>query len=666
MPGGVVMTDRSSTDWGPYPRLFSPLQVGPLTLRNRVVIPAHTMFLGEPDGTIGDRYRAYLVERAAGGAAVVGVESSPVHPGTLSYAQQVRLWDRSVQASIARAAHEVRAAGSHLSMMLWHGGRNVPHLTGNVPSSASAIPSLQIGDTPRVLDESELPAIARAYAEAARLCADAGVEILEVQTASDYLLGAFLSPRLNWRTDRYGGSLENRARLTLEVLAAVRSAVGRSVAVGIRTSVAHMLPLDPQGYDIDDSLPLMQHIVASGLIDYVSLMTGSNGVMNQTIPPMTSKRAMLVDQSEVFKRHLSVPVFVAGRIKTPDEAERVIDSGAADAVVMARALIADPHWPAKAQRGESARIRPCMSCNQACLGFANRLMPAGCVVNARAGYEWRMPSEPVSESGPSSAKRVVVVGGGPASLEAARILGERGFEVTLHEATGHLGGAFRLAAHAPYRDEMRPMLDWWERELERLGVRVALHSRVETSSLPEADHLIWATGAEPGWTMLWKNRPQLPAGLPGANGLPHGRDILASRRRVAGRVLVIDEEGGWPVVSLVDALVATPEVQSVVVTTSALMLGGLELGLTAEAQEVAERVRRAGVEVLTTTFVERVDGSHVTTVDGRTLGPFDSVVLSMGAVARPIPRGALALGDCVTPRTVWAAVQEATRLAMSL
>lgn len=656
----------AAPDATPFPRLFAPLRIGPLELRNRIVIPAHTMLLGERDGTIGDRYRAYLVERAVGGAAVVGVESAPVHPGSLSFPQQIRLWDPAVQPGIARAAQEVRAAGAFLSVMLWHGGRNVPHLTGNVPASASAIPSLQMGDTPRVLDASELPAIVRAYADAARLCADAGVELFEVQTASDYLLGSFLSSRLNRRTDRYGGSLENRARLALEVLQAVRDAVGRSIALGVRTSVSHLLPLDPAGYGIEESLPLMQLIAGSGLVDYVSLMTGSNGVMNHTIPPMGTQRAMLAHESAQFRRALPVPVFVAGRIKTPDEAERVLEEGGADAVAMARALIADPYWPAKARRGASAEIRPCMSCNQACLGFANRMMPAGCVVNASAGFELVLPSAARPVARTRDPKRVAVVGGGPAGLEAARTLAERGHAVHLYEAAPVLGGAFRLAADAPHREEMLPAIDWWTRELARLGVRVSLSTRIAAPQDVAADEVIWATGAQAGWTMLWKNRPQLVGGLPGAEALPHGRDVLAGRVGVRGRVLVVDEEGGWPAVSLVDSLVARADVTSVVVATSALLLGGLELGMTAEAYSVADRVRRAGVEVLPTTFVERVEGREAIALDGRRLGPFDAFVLSMGAVARGAPAGTTAIGDCVAPRGLWAAVQEGARAGAAL
>jgi 2,4-dienoyl-CoA reductase-like NADH-dependent reductase (Old Yellow Enzyme family) len=636
-----------------FPTLFSPLRLGPLSLKNRIAVPAHTMLLGEFDGTVGPRYRAYLAERARGGAALISLESAPVHPDSLSFPQQIRLWDAAVVPGLRATANELHDHGARFAVMLWHGGRNVPYLRGRVPISASAIPSLQTGDTPREATPNDIRELVAAYAIAARHCIEAGVNAVEVQTASDYLLGAFLSPDLNRRTDDYGGSPGNRARIVIEILEAIRREVGTATAVGIRTSIAHELPLAPDGYGPNESLAAMQVIASSGLVDYVSLMSGSNGVLDTVIPTMTSGKALLTEQSLRFRDALRVPVIVTGRITTPAEAEAVLARGAADMVGIVRGFIADAHWAAKALRNEAPRIRPCMGCNQSCLGFANRMIPAGCTINPSAGTETSMPARP-SPAG-AMPRRVAVVGGGPAGMEAARVAASRGHSVILYEATDRLGGQFRLAA----------AIDWWRRELDIAGVEIRFGQRIADPADLSADRVIWATGAVSGWGLLWRNRPQLARGIAGAESLPHCREVLGRTASVSGRVLVIDEDGGWPTISLAETLARDPAVRSVTVVTSAAVLGAPDLVMTAELAEVSRRLQRAGVTIVSGSFVACVRGAEAMTTDGRTLGPYEGMVLSMGSVATPVPPGVLPAGDCVAPRGIWAAVQEGAGCGMS-
>lgn len=645
-----------------FPHLTSPFKLGPVALRNRVVIPGHSMVHGDCSGHITDKYRHYLVARAKGGAALVGIESAPVHPQSRTWIGQVELWRESIIESLAATANDVHAAGSKLSIILWHGGHNVSYRRGAPAMAPSVVPSVQVGEIPRAMSVEDIQDIKQYYVGAARRCAEAGVDVLEVQTSSDYLLGSFLSPQLNYRTDSYGGSVANRCRIVVEILEAIRNELPSHVSLGIRTSIYHAIPGEPDGYTIEHSLPAMEHISASGLVDYLSVMSGSNTNFAETIAPMTFPRPQIAELSAKFKAALDVPITVAGRIVTPEEAEGVLAKGQADLVGLARAFIADADWMAKVERGDATRIRLCTGCNQVCLGFAGRSLPSGCNINPEAGNEEDLP--PVERVG--TAKKVAVVGGGPAGLECARVAAERGHFVSLYEASDQLGGALRLAAEAPYREEMQLPLDWWQQELGHLGVDVRLNTRVKDPDELDADEIIWATGGEAASMWQMRYRPSLVDGIPGTKGLAHGRAVLAGRATVSGNVLVIDEEGGWPAMNVIEALVAQDDVTDITVATNSPLLGMPDLFMTGEFPLFAARLKEAGVKVVPGVFVAEVKAHSAILSDGETIGPFDSIILSLGARATPIPDGVHSIGDCVAPRDIWAAVQEGARIARTL
>jgi 2,4-dienoyl-CoA reductase-like NADH-dependent reductase (Old Yellow Enzyme family) len=641
-----------------YPHLFSPLRLGPVELKNRATMAAHGMRLGDDSGVISPRHRAYIVERARGGAALVSASSLPVHPTSQTFAGlQIRTAGDALVPSMAATANEVHEAGGKFAITLWHGGYNVTWLAGRAAVGPSAVAN-SAGQIPKALTPEEIREIVDAYGAAARRCRVADLDVLEVQTATDYLLGSFLSPVINRRDDAYGGTFDNRLRIVREVLESVRENAGPAIAVGIRTSMHHHMPGAAIDYDNETSLAVVKALQDDGLLDYVSLSSGSYRASAYTIPTMDRPRMPLNDEARVFTEALNIPVIVGHRVRTAKEAEKAIAGGVADAIAMARTWIAEPDWARKYEDGQEDRVRPCVSCSQACQGFLMRGQRVSCIGNARAGREIEFPSISVADS----RKKVVVVGGGPAGMETARLAATRGHEVTLFEAAAHLGGQFSLAAAAPHRGEMKLLLDWWRRELVRLHVDVRLNHQIDHADPPGGVVVIWATGAVASQSAVGKLRPALVDGIPGSHGCIHGRDLLAGDASASGSVLVIDEEGGWPAVSVVETLAQDADVRSVTVATTEFQIGLAELSLTRELGAVIPRLRKAGVNVEGgVTVAQVVDGSAVL-ADGRRLGPFDSIVLSTGTTSRVYPDNARAVGDCVAPRSVWAAANDALEL----
>ena len=646
-----------------YPKLCSPISIGRLTLKNRAYMSGHSMLLGDPSG-VTDRFRAYLVERADGGAAMIGIESAPVHISSRDDRQNpLPLYSDAILPSLAKAADEIHAAGSRLMMVLTHRGSHVSHIANHAPAIApSALPDVITGDIPRAATHEDIAAIRSAFGTAAMRCMAAGADVIEIMAGLDYLIGAFLHPALNLRRDSYGGSPENRARLLVEILETVREATAGTVAVGVRISIGDIVE-EADEVALRRVIGVCRRITQHGLVDYINLVSGSYRNMDGAMPAMHLPRMTYSEQCRRVRETVNVPISFAGRIRTPGEAEQLLAEGSADMITMARTWIAEPHWMAKIEAGEEDRIRPCISCNQACVGFAWRGLPGSCVVNPRAGREHEFgkldPAKVV--------RRIAVVGAGPAGLETARVLAARGHHVQLFERTARLGGDMALAASDEQREEMQLAIDWWERELRRLGVAIVTGIEIESGAALDADEIVWAVGAKPSQIAVQRYRPQLADGILGAANLPHGREILEGRRQAHGRVLVIDEEGGWPVLILTERLRTMPGVETVtVMTAERLALGENHTNFTLEGRSAAARAMRPGLDIHLGTLVASVENGCVTTTGGKRAGPFDTIILSTGTSSAEIPAPCVQVGDCLAPRGIWGATSDGHQIGLAL
>lgn len=637
-----------------YPHLLAPLSRGRLELKNRTVFPGHQTLMSH-DGVVGDTMYRYYLERAKGGVGAVVVEGAAVHPTAPKFPNYLLAYDPAIVPSLDRLADGLHEHGSKAFVQLAHSGSRMPSLDSQSALWApSDVRSAISPEVPHAMTEAEIVELLDGYALTAANVGRSRVDGIEVHSAHEYLPGQFLSPVNNRRTDRWGGSLENRMRFLLEAVRRARAGVGDGRVVGIRLNGSD---LRVDGLSTDDYVEIARRVAATGLVDYLSISAGTSAHNHMIVPPMDVEHGIFTSYAAAIRAAVDVPVFAVGRIKDPEFAERVLADGRADVVAVARALIADPEWVQKAATAPET-IRPCIGGNQGCFGnlYVNR--PLTCTVNPAVGREAELGVGTVPPV--ATRKRVGVVGGGPAGLEAALTAAERGHEVVLFEAGTRLGGQVPLAASAPARRELAEIVEHQCEELKRLGIDVRLGVRATPESLAESglDAVVLATGSQP-------RDPAIPH-----EGVPvlTPEQAVESEEEWAGRrVVVIDDVGHFP--AYLPAELMADRGAEVTVATPRLAAGSnLD---SATLMTMHSRLARKGVEFLVHSAALRVTSEGVvfrdTLTDAELVRPADAVVLAapnrvrddLSAALRE--RGAvevLQVGDCVAPRTMTEAVRE--------
>jgi 2,4-dienoyl-CoA reductase-like NADH-dependent reductase (Old Yellow Enzyme family) len=628
--------------------LDTPLRVGPMTLRGRVYIPAHQPGLAE-DGRPGERYIAYQRARARAGVAMQVTGATPIAPSRVW--NDICLWnvDESIVPGYRRLADAVHEEGGRILAQLAHPG---PTEVGGAdvlgPSRDFSEVSRQVV---RPASRAELRTIVRQYADAADRCRRGGLDGVEISMAHGLLLAAFLSPLTNRRGDEYGGSLQARMRLPIEVLDAVRDAVGPDLAVGIRLGADDL---------VDGGLrPREAAEIAAALqsrVDYISVMVGNNNRLEPRVrhwPPTPAPFGLFRDVARTVKDAVSVPVCAVGRVTTAALANRIVADGDADLVGMVRAHIADPDLLPTSRAGRAPDVRPCVGAN-VCVNGLLAEQPLTCMVNPDVGQPSPAPSHD-----PAGAT-ALVVGAGPAGMEAARRLAERGYAVTVLERASQVGGQMLVWTASTSRREFRRFLEWQRRRLDQLGVEVRLGVDADTETV----------GAlAPGLTVLATGARPVPLSVPRTDSTVAITDPL-DPAEPSGRVVIYDGVGELDGMLLAERA-AERGAEHVTLVTGRLHVGEGE-GITT-LYPMIRRLAELGVEIVERAVpVAVADGAVVLAgVFGETREPVpaDALIAWCGGgtdlsfadalALRGAP--ALVIGDALRPRRVTDAVRDGAR-----
>jgi 2,4-dienoyl-CoA reductase-like NADH-dependent reductase (Old Yellow Enzyme family)/pyruvate/2-oxoglutarate dehydrogenase complex dihydrolipoamide dehydrogenase (E3) component len=657
-----------------YPHLFQPLQLRHKTLKHRLNFGAHTANMSI-DGLPAERHLGYYRERARGGAAMIVVEPAPVHKAGKLTRGNFRAEDDSVIPGFRRITDACHEHGTVMIHQMYHVGAHGDWDNSfEAAWSPSGLPSMHDSDGSHRMSEAEIAELVECFGQAARRDHESGFDGSEIMAAYNALLEQFWSPYSNRRTDRYGGSFENRMRFSTEVLTRMRQLAGEEFILGMAISVDITRP---EILSIADQQEILAWHDERGLYDYVSCGTGSYYDFTKIIPTFVYEDKLGAPFSEALKQVAKhVRVQAESHIRTPENADYVIASGAADMVSIVRGQIADPHMANKAEAGRSEDIRPCISCNQMCWGRRSRDYWISCLVNPSVGREYQWDGDTFAPA--KAVKRVLVVGGGPAGMEAARVAAERGHQVTLAEASDKLGGQFRLAGLQPRRAQILDLIHWYEGQLEKLQVRVQLNTPMDAAEIREfgADAVVIATGSSPTGTGFQRALPDL-ASLPGAEmeNVFAVEDVMRRDAKLGKRVLLLDDGGNWRGSGTAWHM-AEKGHQVTIVTPDPFV--GREIVRTAADLPLRMRLAKLGAKWITESAVTAWHGDGATIrnlLDGsEQRQSFDTLVLATVNQAETGVADELqavgvafkAVGDCLAPRHTPAATFEGRRLGLEI
>jgi len=648
-----------------YDNLYTELKVGSIELSNRICFLAHRTNFARA-GRLTNRHIAYYRRRARGGCGLIIVGELALHEGDRPWEAMVEAYRPEVVDDYRRLTAAVHEFETRIFAQLnHHGFQSSGSITRQAVWGPSAMADIEFGETAKAMEAEDMTALTAAFARAAEFARRGGFDGVEIDLGPQSLLRQFLSPLSNHRQDEYGGELENRLRLPLDVVEAVRRAVGADFTVGIR------LCADEKFWGsitIDESRRFALAFEGTGQIDFINTSQGTYYNLYLTQASMHTPLGFTVDLAEQMKQSVSLPVMASYQIGFPQMASEIIAAQQADMVGFVRALICDPDMVGKARAGKLQDIRYCVKDNKGCIGRINQNKILGCIQNSMVAEESATDGEAYRPAARS--KQVMVVGGGPSGLEAARVARLRGHAVTVFEKDAHVGGQINLIQKRPGRQSMAGIARHLEHTLAQLEVTIITATTVtpEFVAQQQPDAVVVATGSRP------RSRP-----VPGEYGPPEVLDVwqvLNEDYPIGEKVLFVDENGGHHATATVELM--ADQGKNVRMVTSELFIG-IELGPLGDLYLTRQRLLQKGVKFTSDIIVDKIQENIVIAREIFTNSTvhfegYDTIVLDMGNTARDELykqlKGQVSelhrIGDCVAPRGIDMAILEGRKAGEAL
>lgn len=633
--------------------LFRPSKIGSMQLANRVVMAPMYTQLADESGTVSDRLCAYYDRRAGGGMSLIIVENTVVAQGGESSPREIAIYHDRFIPGLMRLAGVIHRHGVKAAIQLHHAGRQRSALLGQ-PVAPSPIPCRFVKSQPRELTTAEADGLVEAYAQGALRAKQAGFDAVEFHGAHGYLICQFLSGYTNKRIDKYGGSLENRMRFAMDIVRRTRELVGKNYPILFRISAKEFVP---GGLDLDETKIIAKELENAGA-DCIDVSAGNYETGQWSCQPGWMPRGCLVPFAEEIKKGLQVPVIVAGRIVEPRMANRILVEKRADFIALGRPFLADPEILLKARGGRYEDIRLCVACCH-CMDSLMRSEPISCSINAELGREMDIPVPA------GKAKKVVVVGGGPAGLEAARVAALRGHRVILFEKDDKPGGQLLLAAIPPGKEELNCLIEYLVAQVYKVGVDVKLGKAagVEDIISVQPDAVIIATGSK---TIL----PEISE--TGRVDILLAREVIAGKGKTGKKIIVV---GGGRVGCETAMMLARGGKEVILVRISGKGRLAGELGPASRASFL-EELYKSGVKIMADAVLKSIDDTGVTVDRAGSVTHIkaDTVVISPISVPDDSLAEALkdripeiyTIGDCVRPRQIVDAIREGYLVAAGI
>jgi len=644
-------------------KLFEPIKIGKLELKSRIIMAAMVSNFSTKDGFVTDQLKSYHANIARGGCALNVTEASYVSLEGKRIMYGLGACDDKLIPGLRGLADSVHAEGGKIALQIFHGGRECSsEITELQPIGPSSLISRFRAITkkiemPRAMSLEDVEAMVSKFGDAGRRARDAGFDAVEIHAAHGYLITQFLSPYSNKRTDRYGGDVVGRSTFLLEIIREIKKKAGADFPVIVKLNINDYVEGGITPEEAKVTAQLVAKEGADAIIASVGLHESRPYMM---IPPMSIPDFTNIDYASMIKGLVNIPVAAIGRIIEPVRAAKVIEERKADLVALGRALLSDPEWPKKALEGRFDDIRECIGCNQGCIDNTHKMKPFTCLQNPVIGrereFEIRKAEKP---------KKVVVIGGGPAGLEVARVAALRNHQVTLYDQEMELGGQIRIGRVPPHRDELGKVTDYLIRQVKKLGVRFELGKKISPEMMEgfNADVIVIATGSFP-----------LVPEMEGINrhGVFYAVDVLSGRVSVGKRVLVI----GAGLVGLETADFLIEQGKDVII----LEMLDVMAADTGNANRIyfEDKFLEKRVEVILEAKVTKIEEDGVTYIQRgwtRKILGGDSIVLATGAIANDYlwkairnkkSVNAFGVGDCVRARNAMEAIYEGAKIAREI